>query len=264
MLFLIAAVSISVATGSWWLQRVAFTPDATRESAAAILQEADIRVELNTLIVGASAPVIDMSQTDLGTMLEDVVMTSRPGAAAMAPLLERIHERIIGQADDPVVITGEDMVTIVRDERAVDAPDITLPIETIGVLANLRRALGWLAIGTAVLGVVALILGLLTRPERRDVLRGLGEFGISLAASLLVFGYLIPVHLLTALDGQTWTHAIPRLALRTTPVVFGGAVIFAVVGAVLILSSMSGGKRRQWSTPLSVARYHGGDNPGWS
>ena len=263
MLFLVAAVSISIAAGSWWLQRIAFTPDATRESASAILQEADIRVELNTLISGAAAPSVQQTQTELGTLLEDVVMTSRPGAAVMAPVLERIHDRIIGNVDDPVVVTGEDMVPIVRDERAVDAPDITLPIDTIGVLANMRHVLGWLALGTAVIGVVALVLGLLARPERRDVLRGLGEFGISLAASLLVFGYLVPVQLLPALDNQAWTHAIPRLALRTTPVVFGGAVIFAVSGTVLILASLTGGKRRQWSTPLSVARYRGGDNPGW-
>jgi hypothetical protein len=31
-----------------------------------------------------------------------------------------------------------------------------------------------------------------------------------------------------------------------------------------VLASTSGGKRRQFSTPLSVARYRGGDNPGWS
>ena len=35
-------------------------------------------------------------------------------------------------------------------------------------------------------------------------------------------------------------------------------------GAALTqIASTSGGKRRQWSTPLSVARYRGGENPGW-
>ena len=264
MLFLVAAVAISIATGSWWLQRIAFTPDATRESAAAVLEEADIRVELNTLITGAAAPVIGQTQTELGTLLEDVVMTSRPGAAVLAPHIEQIHDRIIGNDDEPVVITGFDMVPIVRDERAAEAPDITLPIDTIGVLSNLRVALGWIALVTSIVGAIALILGLLARPERRDVFRGLGEFGISLAVSLVVFGYLIPVHILTALDNQTWTHAIKQLALHATPIVFGGAVILAVAGVGMILASRSGGRRRQWSTPLSVARYRGGDNPGWS
>jgi len=32
---------------------------------------------------------------------------------------------------------------------------------------------------------------------------------------------------------------------------------------LLLHETLSGGKRRQWSTPLSVARYRGGDNPGW-
>jgi hypothetical protein len=263
-LFLVAGIAISIGAGSWWLQRVAFTPDATRDSAAAILQDPDIRIELNTLITGATAPSIGASPSELGTMLEDVVLSTRPGAAVMAPITERIHDLIIGNVDEPVVLTGADMVPVVLDERAYDAPPVTLPIQTIGVLNNFRVMVGWLAMIATALGLIALILGILTRPERRDVYRGLGEFGIAMGASMVLFGYLIPVHLLPALDQQTWTHAIPRLALRTAPVVFGSAVIFAVVGIALILASMTGGKRRQWSTPLSVARYRGGDNPGWS
>jgi hypothetical protein len=68
---------------------------------------------------------------------------------------------------------------------------------------------------------------------------------------------------MTAIDNSTWTHTIPELAMRTLPVVLGSAAIFALAGTALILASMTGGKRRQWSTPLSVARYRGGDNPGW-
>jgi hypothetical protein len=45
--------------------------------------------------------------------------------------------------------------------------------------------------------------------------------------------------------------------------VFGATAIFTVAGAALIVASMSGGKRRQFSTPLSVTRYRGGENPGW-
>jgi hypothetical protein len=123
--------------------------------------------------------------------------------------------------------------------------------------------MGWIIPIAAGIGLLTLLFGVLTRPERRDVLRGLGEFGLAMAGSMLVFGYLLPVHMLTAIDNSTWTHAIPRLALRTLPVVIGSAVIFAMGGLALILASSSGGKRKQWSTPLSVARYRGGDNPGW-
>jgi hypothetical protein len=80
---------------------------------------------------------------------------------------------------------------------------------------------------------------------------------------MLLFGYAIPVFLLTAIDNSTWTHAIPRLALRTLPVVLGTAAILALSGLALIFAPTSDSKRRQWSTPLSVTRYRGGDNPGW-
>ena len=62
------------------------------------------------------------------------------------------------------------------------------------------------------------------------MLRGLGEFGLALAASMLLFGYVLPVHLMTAIDNRTWTHAIPRLAMRTLPVVLGVTALFAAGG----------------------------------
>lgn len=264
MLFLVAAVAVSIAAGSWWLQRIAFTPDGTRESAAAVLEDADIRVELNTLIVSATAPVIGANPAELGSVLERVVLTSRPGAAEMAPIIERIHRRIIGDSDGQVVLTGADMVPIVRDERAYDAQDVTLPIDEIGVLRNFDGALGWMWLIFGGLGAVAFLLGILARPDRQDAHRFLGEFGIGLAASLVVFGYLIPVHLLTALDNQTWSHAIPRITSRTVPLVFGVAAVLAIGGGALLLySSVSGGRRQKTSTPLAAARYRGGDNPGW-
>jgi hypothetical protein len=122
---------------------------------------------------------------------------------------------------------------------------------------------GWMIPIAGGLGLLLILLGIFTRPERRDVLRGLGEFGLAMAASMLLFGYALPVHMMTAIDNRTWTHAIPRLAMRTLPVVLGLALICALGGAALILASTSGGKRRQWSTPLSATRYRGGNNPGW-
>jgi hypothetical protein len=264
MLFLVAALATSIAVGSWWMQRIAFTPDATRDTAAAILGEPDIRLEINGLVSAATEPVLGEPITEISARVENDVLSTRAGAAMMAPIIERLHRRIIGLRDEPVEITGVEMIEIVRDQRAAEAPTVTMPVEPIGTLENMRRVLGWLMIISAVIGLLAFLLGVITRPERRDVLRGLGEFGLAMGASLLVFGYLVPVHLLTAIDNRTWTHAVPRLAMRTMPVVLGGAAVFAVVGTALILASMTGGKRRQWSTPLSVARYRGGSEAGWS
>jgi hypothetical protein len=265
VLFLVAAVAFSIAAGGWWMQRIVFTPDQTRDTAAAILSEPDIRQEINTVISGASAPVIGVTTADLQAFLEDQVLSTRAGAAVLAPIIEEAHDKIIGNRDDqPIWVTGDQMIDIVRDERAEAVEPVIIPIPVIGTLSTTRTTIGWIIPISAAIGMVALVLGLITRPDRRDILRGFGEFSLAMACSMIVFGYLIPVHVMTAIDNGTWTHAIPRLAERTLPVVLGSAAIFGVVGLALILASSSGGKRRQFSTPLSVARYRGGDNPGWS
>lgn len=263
MFFLVAAVAAGIAAGAWWMQRIVFTPDATRATAAAILSSPDIRLDINSLVSAQSSLVIDRPVAEITTEVETQVLSTRAGALMMAPIIRQLHERIIGIRDEPVEITGLQMIEIVRDQRAADAPTVTMPVDRIGTLVTMRSVLRWLMLIGAGLALVTFLLGVVTRPERRDVLRGLGELSLALAGSMLVFGYLLPVHMMTAIDNQTWTHAIPHLALRTLAVVLGSIAIFVAAGAALILASASGGKRRQWSTPLSVARYRGGENPGW-
>jgi hypothetical protein len=264
VLFLVAAICVSLSAGAWWMQRIAFTPDATRSTAGAMLDDPDIRQEINTVVTDAAAPELGVGTAELGRFLEEEILSTRAGAAMMGPLMEEAHERIIGNRDDePVVITSTQMIEIVRDQRAAEAPNATLVLAPIGVLNTTKNALGWIVLIGLGLGMIALLFGIFIRPERRDVLRGIGEFGLAMAVSMAVFGYLLPVHLLTAIDNRTWTHAIPHLALRTLPVTLGAVAIFAGTGVALLIASRSGGKRRQWSTPLSVARYRGGDNPGW-
>jgi hypothetical protein len=264
MLFLVAAVSFSIAGGAWWMQRVCFTPDDTRDSAAAMLKEPDIRQEINTVVSGVQAPALGVNAPELGTFLETEVLSTRAGAAVMGPLMKQIHDKIIGNRDDPIIVTGTEMIDIVRDQRAAEVESVVIPIPVIGTLKTTRTTIHWLIPISAAIGAIAMLLGIFTRPERRDVLRGLGEFFVAMACSMIVFGYLIPVQLLPAIDNGVWTKAIPRLAMRTLPFVLGSAAVFGLVGVALILASMSGGKRRQFSTPLSVSRYRGGDDAGWS
>jgi hypothetical protein len=263
MLFLVAAVAFSIAGGAWWMQRVCFTPDDTRDSAAAMLKEPDIRQEINTVVSGVQAPVLGVNAPELETFLEDQILSTHAGAAVMGPLMKDIHNKIIGNRDDDIVVTGTQMIDIVRDQRAAQIKEVVIPIPVIGTLKTTRTTLHWLIPIAAGIGAIAMLLGIATRPERRDVLRGLGEFFMSMACSMLVFGYLIPVQLMPAIDNGVWTKAIPRLAMRTLPFVLGSAAVFGLGGAALILASMSGGKRRQFSTPLAVSRYRGDDH-GWS
>jgi hypothetical protein len=264
MLFVVAGVSLALASGGWWMQRIVFTPNANRETAAAILSEPEIRQEINGIVATATSPVIGRPLPELSPWLETEILSTSAGAAMMAPLTREIHDRVIGNRDQfQIQITGDQMVNIVRDHKAAEVSPVILPVPVIGTLKTTRIVIGWMIPITAVIGLIALLLGIFTRPERRDTLRGLGEFCFAMAVSMLVFGYLIPVQLLPAIDNGTWAQAIPQLAMRTIGVVLGAAVIFGLAGGALMLSSTSSGKRRQWSTPLSVARYRGGDNPGW-
>ena len=100
----------------------------------------------------------------------------------------------------------------------------------IGTLDLLDTMIRWFVPIVAALGALIAAARLVTRPDRRELLRGLGEFGLAMAACLIVFGYLIPVHLMPAIDDGTWTQASPRLALRTLSFVIGAVVVLAAAG----------------------------------
>ena len=262
--FLIASVAFAIAFGSWLLNHSVFSPDRTTDSAVAMLDDPDIRRELIALIAPLAAPHLDTNSADLAARLETQVFPLRAGAAEMAPILERAHQIIIGDSDDPLMITGSQLIPIVRDQRAADVAEFKVPIEEIGTLATFKSASRWMVPIAAGLGLILVALGLFTRPERREVINALGELLVAMAVGVVLFGWAIPVHLFTAVDNQTWTKAIPNLAMRTLPVTIGTAIVLSIGGALLMLTSRSGGNRRQWSTPLATARYRGGDNPGWS
>lgn len=263
LLLLVASIAISIALGGWWMQRIAFTPDDSRDTAAAILGDADIRQEINTVITGASAARLAMSTTELGSMLEFQVLDTRAGAAVLGPIIKQAHQRILGLHDDPVLVTGVQMIDIVRDQRAADVPTVTLPVPVIGTLKTFRTVTRWLIPIAAAIGAILLLVGIVVRPERHELVRALGEFGIALAVSLMLFGYLIPVHLLTAIDNSTWANAIPRLAARTFSVVLGMSLIFGVGGLALIAFTRGGDKRSQFSRSTSASRYRN-DGSKWA
>jgi hypothetical protein len=264
VLFLVAGVALSIALGGWWMQRIVFTPNDHGDTAAAMLEEAEIRKEINAIVTPAASPLIGRVPQELGPWLETEILSTSPGATMMGPLMKQAHDRVIGNRDDePVEIDGDQLVEIVRDQAVAEVEPVLVPIPVIGTLKTTRQGIGWVIPIAAVIGLVAILLGIFTRPERRDVLRGFGEFFLAMTMSMLVFGYLIPGQLLPAIDNSTWAQIVPRLANRTLPVVLGSALIFGLAGGAFMLASTSGGKRRQWSTPLSVTRYRGGDNPGW-
>jgi hypothetical protein len=261
VLFGVAAVVIGIAVGTWWLDRVVFTPDATRGRTEAILDDPDIRAEIVAVVTAGTTAVVERPPEELGPFVDQIV-ASRPGATVMADIVAEAHARVIGDRDDLVVITGEQLVQIVRDERAMAIERLTLPVPRVGTLDALSTIVSWAPLVLGALGLVLILLGLLTRPERRDIRRGLGELAVSIGVSVIVFGLLVPVFLVPSIDDSAWTQLAPRLASRSATIVVVGSGVLAAIGLVLILTSLNTGKRKQWSTPVSMGRYR--DERSWS
>ena len=253
LLFLLGAIAIALSAGTWWMQRIVFTPEATRSSAEAILDSADIRLAINNQVSSATAPVVGREVTELAAFVENEVLSTRAGAVLMAPITEAAHERTLGQRSTPLRITGPEMSEIVRDQRAADAPTVTIPIDRIGVIANFNTTISWIFPIAGLLGLLLYALGTVLRPEGREVRRAVAEQLLALGVAMALFGYLIPVHFITAVDDRTWAHAIPGLAMRTLPIVAITTVLCLIIGGMLLLTMPN--DRRQGSRPLGSTRY---------
>ncbi len=259
--FLLAAIALGVAAGAWWLQFTVFTPDDTVGKTEAILDDDEIRADITTIVAAATAGTLDRTPTEIAADIGPMIH-SRAGAGVMTEIVRDAHARAIGNRAEPVRITGEQMILIVRDELVADLAPVTLPVAEISTLRILGNALGWVAAVTAILGVVIALFGLIMRPEGSVVLLGLGELLLALGACLVVIGYLVPVFVLPAINDTTWAGAVPRLAMRTFPLGMGISVVFVALGLFIVLRSSGSGRRKQWSTPLSVGRYR--DERSWS
>ena len=259
--FLVAGVMVSIAFGSWWLQRTTLTPSSGQATTAAVLQDEQIRSEITSVVTGATAGTLEQPAAEVAALVDQVIR-SRPGAAVMGDIVADAHARAIGNHDDPVRISGAQMVEIVRSQAVGDLPPVTLPVSEVSTLRFLANVLGWVAGVTAIIGAVAFLLGVIVRPEKGEVARGFGELCLALATSLVVFGLLVPIFVLPAINDTTWMAAVPRLAIRTMPLVLGAAIVLVALGLFVVLKAMSSGRRKQWSTPLAVGRYR--EDRSWS
>jgi hypothetical protein len=260
-LLLISCVLFAVSISAWWFHHVAFSPSAETTVTYAILGDEDIRGEIATLIATADADELGTSTAQLKEFIEQISRLD-DGAALMNNFVSAAHGRLIGDHDEPVVITAQEQYTIVRDERAALAAEITLPVREVGSLAFISFISWWIALLASAGGLLMLVVGLVTRPERGEftfaIAVGLG----ALAVLIIVFGYLVPIGPLTALSDTTWTGVFPRLANRSrNTTLLLGLFSGAVAGAVL-LGTSGLRQRRQRSTPLSVGRYR--EQHSWS
>lgn len=256
-----AAVLVALSIGSWWLRQVAFSPSNDSNVTYSILGDEQIRGQIATIISGANAPILSQSPAELREFIEEIARIPE-GAALMSDFVGNSHERVIGTFDRRVVITAQEQVNIVRNELVGEANSLTLPVQRVSSMAFLHDWLGRFAIGLLALAVLTALAGVFLRPERGEGTFALGALFAATAASLLVFGYLVPLLLLPAFSDDPWMGVFPRLANHHRNLTLLLTVVSLVVAALIVFGTSSRRQRRQHSTPLNVGRYR--DDRSWS
>jgi hypothetical protein len=248
-----ALACASLAISGWLLQRTAFNPERTRELAGVVIDDPALRKELTDIIVNSAAR-LPVDRSTLRTTV-DTVMTVPAGEQLVGEILHDAHARLIGQQEEEVQISSQQMVEIIRDQRAATLPAITVPVPRVGALAVVQDVLRWLVPVSGGAAVVLLALAFLAHPERSEVARALG-FGLLFLAVLAgVMGFLLPRYVVPLLIDGPW-EAIPiRLADSARPALIGLEIV--VVGAGLAMFAWSGmsQRRRRVNTPINTYRY---------
>ncbi len=177
LFFFIAAVCLALAAGGWWLQRVAFGTEVSDDVVETAMDDADIRGEIARITANATAATRGIPPLQLRMQIESWLRADDPAIrTALETVIADSHARLIGRRDEPVQITGPQLVPIVRDERAAVLPPVTLPVEKIAALNVARIGLDWFVPAAAIAGGVALLLALLAHPRRVDAVYGIGLF----------------------------------------------------------------------------------------
>lgn len=250
-----AGVLIAVAVGLLWLTRVAFTPSNDAGVAAAILGDDDIRDQLATVVASTAAPLTEQSPLELREFIRDIVARHPDGAAIMSGIVRDGHARVIGERDDPVRISAEEQVQIVRDERVGESTPLTVPVDEVGSMAFLNTWLARVALGCIGAALLCILGAVILRPERGETSFAVGVGCASLAGSLFLFGYLVPAFVLPAFSGDIWMGVFGGLASHRLRITLLLSVLSLGLAALVVFGTHSRRQRRQHSTPLNVTRY---------
>ncbi|MFV0306473.1 MAG: hypothetical protein ACK5OX_01865 [Desertimonas sp.] len=257
LLFTIAGACLALAGGGWWLQRVAFDTSTSAEIADVVVRDPGIRNQLATVISASAADQLGVSTSDLSTVVRQYIDNQDTTLnAVLRQIVTDSHARLIGERDEPVQLTGAQLVPVVRDERALALPPITLPVQPVTALNVVRITLQWFVPAAAIAGAVAMLLGFIAHPRKADAVFGVGVFLIFGAIAVVVLGWLVPVYALPEATTAEWMAVIPVVAEHYLPFVITAAVAFVVGGVGLMIASTTLGRRRHWRTPVDTSRYN--------
>lgn len=255
LLFGAAFICACLALSGFLLQQAMFSPSDDRETAEAVLADTTIRDELVRVITDATATTLGRAPTELSATVRQVLST-KSGAAIITDVLRDAHARIIGDLDDrAAVLSTQQLVEVVRDERAADVPPVTLDIEEVTSFGVVNGLLDWVVPLSGIGVVVFLVLCFLARPERAALVRTLGLGLVLLGALVIVFGFVVPTFLPTAISDSPWARVPARVAGDAATLTVFVALVLAAGGLAMFGASTRMGRSRRWSTPVSTYRY---------
>lgn len=260
MLLLVAAVLLALAGGCWWLQRVAFDPGVSGPAAEAVFEDGALREQVATAVGAATAERMGQPAEALagGILANFPLMLRDPQVGEiLAGIVGESHARLIGERAEPPQIDGQQMVLFVRHQSVFDVAAAALPVDEIGWLAAVDTITRWVMVLSLVAGVAALVLGILARPSRGDVLFSLGVLCVAGAIAAFLLGYVVPAYAIDALADEPWASLFPAVARTQLPAVGAWSAVLAVIGCVLVLATAGFGRRKTktWSAPVRPARY---------
>lgn len=254
LILLASGVFFALAISVFWLDRVAFTPEVDTDATYAVMGDEDIRLQLASVIAGATASELGMSSNDLRDFVVSITRI-RDGATEMRQFTADAHARVIGDRNEPVDITPEEQVQITRTERAAILPAIRLPVEEVTAMRVVGSITSWTWLITFGLSLLTLLLGIVLRPERGELAFAFGAGCALTGACVFVFGYLVPAFVFPSISDDTWMGLFPQLAKHRLSVTLIGTLGFIGVGAASVLLTGGRRQRRQRSTPLATTRY---------
>lgn len=247
------------------MQRAAFDPDLSSESAAVVLDDSTLEKEIVKFIVDNTATFVVPTTSE--NPLHDIERLRRlitkvangyytDGPQLFSKIVHDAHARMIGDTDAPVEITGEMLVPIVRNEAAMGITIIVLPVEEVKSLSLINHVLDWLV---PILALVALLLALIafaSHPEKETLFRSLALGLIVIALLVAIVGYLVPRFVLPMLADSSWSNLPAGMADDSIPLLIVLEVLLiAGAGALIALGGMRR-QRRRWSQPISTFRYN--------
>jgi hypothetical protein len=258
LLFGIAFACASLAISGWLLQQTAFSPDKTASAASTVLGDNVIRDEVVGIIATATAsqmyPDDAVAQANVAAIVSQVADTDA-GAELFADILRDAHAHLIGDMDEAVQISPQQLVEITRDQRASVLPAVILPVPRVGALATANTVLGWLVPIAALASLVFFALCFLAHPEKAALIRTLGIGLVVLAALTLIFAWVIPRFIPPLLTDSVWGRIPTQLADGALPLTLGLALVLAGAGLAMFIGSARMGRSRRWSQPVSTYRY---------